>query len=110
MDFPSLVWLTTIQEASTSWPYLIPAITVLLSSYMALVRTFRYRRMEAIRAPFTNGKRPLSSMTAKEAHDIIAQLQEFEFPSAFAKARKIALLKVSGSVFLPVRNTLVSLS
>lgn len=33
-------------------------------------------------------------MTTKEAHDIIAQLQLLEFPYAFNKARKIALLKV----------------
>lgn len=95
MDFPRLTWLIDILGARTSWPYLIPAVTALLSSYMVLVRTFRYRRREAIEAPFAHSKRPLSSMTAKEAHDIIAQLQEFEFPSAFAKARKIALLKVS---------------
>ncbi|ODM19405.1 hypothetical protein SI65_04389 [Aspergillus cristatus] len=35
-------------------------------------------------------------MTVKEAHGIMAQLQELEFPYAFAKARQIALLKAGG--------------
>ncbi|KAF4462825.1 hypothetical protein FALBO_10353 [Fusarium albosuccineum] len=35
-------------------------------------------------------------MTTKEAHDIISQLQLLEFPYAFGKARKIALLKAGG--------------
>ena len=35
-------------------------------------------------------------MSTKEAHDIIAQLQEYEFPAAYAKARPVALLKAGG--------------
>ncbi|GJC86111.1 mycophenolic acid synthesis protein B [Colletotrichum liriopes] len=35
-------------------------------------------------------------MTVKEAHDIVNQLQEFEFPYALSKARKLALLKAGG--------------
>lgn len=69
------------------------AIT-LLTSYIALVRLLRYRRTANLEAPFTTGKRNLSSMTVKEAHTITTQLQELEFPYAFAKARRIALLKV----------------
>ncbi|KAK1148904.1 hypothetical protein N8T08_007576 [Aspergillus melleus] len=63
---------------------------------MALVKVLRYRRMAKIEAPFANGRRPLSSMTVNEAHAIMAQLQELEFPYAFAKARRIALLKAGG--------------
>ncbi|KAJ9426002.1 hypothetical protein QL093DRAFT_2586368 [Fusarium oxysporum] len=59
-------------------------------------RFLRYRRKIAIEANFTSGKRSLSGMTTKEAHDIIAQLQLLEFPYAFNKARKIALLKAGG--------------
>ena len=81
-------------KTKLAWP-LLPLAAVLLCSYVVLVRAHRYRRMEVIRGPFARGKRPLSSMTTKEAHEIIAQLQELEFPSAFAKARRIALLKVS---------------
>lgn len=69
-------------------------IAIALSSYMALVKLLRYRRMAKIEAPFTLGKRELSSMTIKEAHEIMTQLQELEFPYAFAKARQISLLKV----------------
>ncbi|EYE96441.1 uncharacterized protein EURHEDRAFT_385287 [Aspergillus ruber CBS 135680] len=71
-------------------------IAIALSSYMALVKLLRYRRMAKIEAPFTLGKRELSSMTIKEAHEIMTQLQELEFPYAFAKARQISLLKAGG--------------
>ncbi|EED14611.1 conserved hypothetical protein [Talaromyces stipitatus ATCC 10500] len=71
-------------------------IALALTIYLALVRRHRYRRMIEIGRPFTDGKRELSSMTTKEAHAIMAQLQELEFPYAFAKARQIALLKAGG--------------
>ncbi|OLN83312.1 hypothetical protein CCHL11_03129 [Colletotrichum chlorophyti] len=67
-----------------------------LSVYLICVRTLRYRRRDEIEAPFTTGDRPLSSMTVKEAYEIITKLQELEFPFAFGKARKIALLKAGG--------------
>ncbi|KAJ5082011.1 hypothetical protein N7532_011054 [Penicillium argentinense] len=35
-------------------------------------------------------------MTVKEAHAIMTQLQELEFPRVFSKARQIALLKAGG--------------
>ncbi|KAL4952185.1 hypothetical protein BDW69DRAFT_200898 [Aspergillus filifer] len=72
------------------------AIIVVLACYMVLVRALRFRQKAEIEAPFVNGRRPLSSMTAKEAHEIITQLQELEFPRAFAKARRMALLKAGG--------------
>ncbi|CAG7943226.1 unnamed protein product [Penicillium salamii] len=60
--------------------------------YMILVRRLRYKRMVEIQAPFAHG-RELSTMTTEEAYGIISRLQELEFPYAFEKARKIALLK-----------------
>lgn len=69
-------------------------IAIALASYIALVVYLRHRRMAKIEASFTPGRRQLSSMTVEEAREIITQLQELEFPYAFAKARKIALLKV----------------
>lgn len=65
-----------------------------LVGYMAIVRFLRYRRKTAIEALFVSGKRSLSEMTTEDAHNIISQLQGLEFPYAFGKARKIALLKV----------------
>ena len=62
--------------------------------YLLLVRFLRYKRAERINSDFSTGKRPLSSMTTEEAHDIMTQLQQLEFPYAFNKARMIALLKV----------------
>jgi hypothetical protein len=70
------------------------AIVIVFISYIALVGLLRYRRMAKIEAPFAPGKKDLSEMTVKEAHAILNQLQELEFPHAFAKARKMALLKV----------------
>ncbi|KAL5584044.1 hypothetical protein FOVSG1_015395 [Fusarium oxysporum f. sp. vasinfectum] len=67
-----------------------------LVAYATTVRCLRYRRKASIEASFADGKRLLSDMTTKEAHDIIAQLQLLEFPYAFGKARKIALLKAGG--------------
>ncbi|RAK86252.1 hypothetical protein BO79DRAFT_257422 [Aspergillus costaricaensis CBS 115574] len=73
------------------------SITILaLTIYLTLVQHLRYQRKTAIEAPFTTNKRPLSSMTIEEAHAIITQLQELEFPYAFAKARRMALLKAGG--------------
>ncbi|KAL3439765.1 hypothetical protein BJX65DRAFT_317597 [Aspergillus insuetus] len=87
----------TVNVFTTLWDKHSLAITILgLVGHIALVRVFRYRRMAKIQAPFANGRRPLSSMTVKEAHEIIAQLQELEFPWAFSKARRVALLKAGG--------------
>ncbi|CAG8058078.1 unnamed protein product [Penicillium olsonii] len=72
--------------------YISIAMTAFMG-YMILVRILRYKRMVHISAAFVHGGRELSSMTTDEAHEIISQLQELEFPYAFGKARKIALLK-----------------
>ncbi|KAI1069511.1 hypothetical protein LB507_008556 [Fusarium sp. FIESC RH6] len=75
----------------------VPLVVVLLAiCYFVRVQTLRYRRKTQIEGPFVGEKRPLSSMTTIEAHDIVAQLQLLEFPYAFEKARKIALLKAGG--------------
>ncbi|KAL3470355.1 hypothetical protein BJX99DRAFT_267494 [Aspergillus californicus] len=80
----------------TLWDRYSLTIIIGLTSYISVVRLLRYRRMRKIECPFAHGKRELSSMTTNEAHAIIAQLQELEFPYAFGKARKIALLKAGG--------------
>lgn len=77
-----------------TWNFLPLTALATLVVYMAMVRFLRYRRKTAIEAPYVSGKRSLSEMTTEEAHNIISQLQGLEFPSAFGKARKIALLKV----------------
>ncbi|KAJ5083104.1 hypothetical protein N7532_012147 [Penicillium argentinense] len=78
------------------WNNIYLVIAMVLASYLALVKSFRYSRMKVIEAAFAPGKRELSSMTVKEAHAIMTQLQELEFPHAFSKARQIALLKAGG--------------
>ncbi|KAI0149874.1 hypothetical protein F4776DRAFT_672054 [Hypoxylon sp. NC0597] len=83
----------TFDTFSLPWN-IYSALLAALVCYMTLVKLLRYRRKESIEAAFST--RPLSSMTTKEAHEIITQLQELEFPYAFAKARKMALLKAGG--------------
>lgn len=85
-------WMITIHPLTTS----IAILT--LTIYLTLAQHLRYQRKTAIEAPFTTDKRPLSSMTIEEAHAIITQLQELEFPYAFAKARRMALLKVRTTI------------
>jgi hypothetical protein len=89
MDFTGLL-CTLCTLCRNQWL----AIVIVFISYITLVGLLRYRRMAKIEAPFAPGKKDLSEMTVKEAHAILNQLQELEFPHAFAKARKMALLKV----------------
>lgn len=90
--------MTTTDLLQEPWtpvhPITIAIMTLALTIYLPLVQHLRYQRKSAIEAPFITNKRPLSSMTIEEAHTIITQLQELEFPYAFAKARRMALLKV----------------
>ncbi|KFY43048.1 hypothetical protein V494_02122 [Pseudogymnoascus sp. VKM F-4513 (FW-928)] len=67
-----------------------------LLAYLLLVRFLRYRRADKLKYGFGHGGRALSTMTTQEASHIMTQLQELEFPYAFGKARKIALLKAGG--------------
>lgn len=94
LPFSTSKMLKTSEVLNTLWSKHQLAIFIGLIGYLALVQVLRYRRMTKIEALFAHGKRKLSTMTTKEAHEIIAQLQELEFPYAFGKARKIALLKV----------------
>ncbi|CAG8928847.1 unnamed protein product [Penicillium salamii] len=84
LDTSSSIWSPSVNHISI-------AVAVLIG-YMILVRRLRYKRMVEIHAPFTHG-RELSTMKTEEAYGIITRLQELEFPYAFGKARKIALLK-----------------
>ncbi|GCB20244.1 hypothetical protein AAWM_03129 [Aspergillus awamori] len=92
--------MTTTDLLQEPWtpvhPITIAIMTLALTIYLSLVQHLRYQRKAAIEAPFITNKRPLSSMTIEEAHTIITQLQELEFPYAFAKARRMALLKAGG--------------
>ncbi|KAK6527210.1 hypothetical protein TWF281_010400 [Arthrobotrys megalospora] len=69
-----------------------------LAAYLLTVRFFRYKRRDGVTAKFSGKGRPLSDMTAAEAHEIMTMLQELEFPYAFQKARTISLLKVAGGI------------
>lgn len=84
-----------IEIPGYKWNAICLALAIASISYLAVVRRFRYCRRTKIEAPFGPGKRDLSSMTVKEASSIMTELQELEFPYAFSKARKMALLKVS---------------
>lgn len=71
-----------------------PLALSLALGYMILVRLLRYHRAKEMASPYGDGKRSLSDMTSDDAHAIMKNLQELEFPAAFTKARTVALLKV----------------
>lgn len=73
----------------------IAITTALLTLYAMLVRYYRYQRCTAIQSRFQSSKRPLSSMNVKEAHQIVRELRELEFPYSLHNAMKISLLKVT---------------
>lgn len=91
-----------MNELTRTFPLAIPIdgygkialATALLSLYAVVVRYFRYQRCTAIQSRFQPTRRPLSSMTVKEAHQIIRELRELEFPYSLHNAMKISLLKV----------------
>ncbi|KAH6680464.1 hypothetical protein B0J14DRAFT_266164 [Halenospora varia] len=91
MSSPLLAMDAILDSIRTYYP-----LTALLLTYLLLVRYLRYQRRDRISYSFSNGRRPLSSMTTEEAYHIMTQLQQLEFPHAFNKARKIALLKAGG--------------
>lgn len=97
---------TTISDFS-QWLDVRSLVAMALLSYLILVRNLRYRRMKSIEALFTVDNRALSSMTVEEATKIINNLQRLEFPSAFAKARRMALLKVMRISLLPPPPTIL---
>lgn len=72
--------------------YLI--LEIVLLAYLLTVRCLRYRRCHQIRLQFESPERPLSSMSAKEAYNIMRQLQELEFPYNLHNALSFGLLKV----------------
>ncbi|VUC30925.1 unnamed protein product [Clonostachys rosea] len=76
--------------------YIYFFFSLIFVAYLILVRSYRYARRDEIEAKFKSGGRELSTMTGEEAFEILTQLQELEFPYAFAKARQMALLKAGG--------------
>ncbi|CAI6098696.1 unnamed protein product [Clonostachys chloroleuca] len=93
MDLP-LGSISAIWAIIRSYLYFFLPLTFV--AYLILVRSYRYARRDEIEGQFRSGGRELSTMTGKEAFEILAQLQELEFPYAFAKARQMALLKAGG--------------
>lgn len=74
-------------------PNIIPYAVSLLALYLYLVRTRRFNRRDAIQSRF-NEKHPPANMTVGEAHQIVRELRELEFPYSMHNAMKLSLLKV----------------
>lgn len=66
----------------------------LIGFYVLAVQYFRFQRCDRSESQFRRAGRPLSSMTVKEAHDIIRQLRELEFPFALRTSTRMTTLKV----------------
>lgn len=60
--------------------------------YIFAVQRHRYQRCKVIQSRFE--RRALSSMTVEEAHQIVRELRELEFPYTMHNAMKLSLLKV----------------
>lgn len=73
-------------------------IAVSMVGYIFTVRKYRYQRSKAIQSRFDN--RPLSSMTVQEAHQILRELRQLEFPYTMHSAMKLSLLKVPATIQL----------
>lgn len=54
------------------------AILALLGAYLLTTQYLRFQRRNRIKSAFAD--RPLSSMTVHEAHEIMRELRELEFP------------------------------
>ncbi|KAE8149713.1 hypothetical protein BDV25DRAFT_130171 [Aspergillus avenaceus] len=63
-----------------------------VGGYLLLVQVLRFRRRDRIKARFGSG-RPLSSMTVKEAHGIMQELRELEFPFTMRSSTRMSTLK-----------------
>lgn len=76
------------------FPWIVVAVSLI---YLVTVRRYRYEISRTIESSFKDRGRPLSSMTVKEAHDVVRTMRQLEFPFAMHLAMKISLLKVSFS-------------
>lgn len=85
-------------------PNIIPYAVSLLALYLYLVRTRRFNRRDAIQSRF-NEKHPPANMSVGEAHQIVRELRELEFPYSMHNAMKLSLLKVSTSTSTPTSHT-----
>ncbi|OHE98299.1 hypothetical protein CORC01_06295 [Colletotrichum orchidophilum] len=84
-------------EISRNSPWVTTSTLIIaFISCMVAVKRLLYRRKIRIESLFIKGGRELSSVTVKESHDIITQLQQLEFSYAFCRARRLALLKDAG--------------
>lgn len=81
-----------------SHPILALGCALCVTLYIITVGRCRYQRCKAIQSRFKD--RPLSSMTVAEAHQIVRELRELEFPYSMHNAMKLSLLKVSSQRLL----------
>ncbi|KAE8421940.1 hypothetical protein BDV36DRAFT_18713 [Aspergillus pseudocaelatus] len=71
------------------------AAASLIGLYVLAVQYLRFQRCDRIESKFKRAGRPLSSMTVKEAHDIMRQLRELEFPFALRSSTRMTTLKTA---------------
>lgn len=69
------------------------AILALLGAYLLTTQYLRFQRRNRIKSAFAD--RPLSSMTVHEAHEIMRELRELEFPYTMRSSTRLSTLKVT---------------
>ena len=79
--------------------YMLGACVLLL--HLLFVRLLRYRRRDRLARPCNHKARlSLSRMSLQEAHHILLELAELEFPTTFSISIFFAIFKVSAPQYL----------
>ena len=68
---------------------------LILSAYLLLVRILRFRRVNGLQRRFApNGRKDFANLSNNDAHLILKNLTELEFPKFFGFSVIFALFKV----------------
>lgn len=69
-----------------------------LLAYASLCRLLRFRRLKQMHRKYGFGApdKPFSSMTNEQAHEILLEISEAEFPTEFERGLQLALLRTYG--------------
>ncbi|KOC12022.1 hypothetical protein AFLA70_207g002031 [Aspergillus flavus AF70] len=95
IDILSTFRIVTIKMHMLNTSEALLAGASLIGLYVLAVQYFRFQRCDRIESQFRRAGRPLSSMTVKEAHNIIRQLRELESPFALRSSTRMTTLKTA---------------
>ncbi|KAJ4386929.1 hypothetical protein N0V85_007911, partial [Neurospora sp. IMI 360204] len=82
-----------------SWTTILTILTILIPSYLLLIRHLRFQRLHSYRTRFPQYFSPdgspanLSKMTLQDAHQILVNISQREFPYLYQRSLFFALFK-----------------